>query len=91
MIDFTDIHKNSEIMNGYTGGKYNILLTVYPFDNAQDLKDYLKNKNNKVMTGEEMKKKGLSQRGLGSYVPAHLNDSPFFEDIIPQEKANCQY
>ncbi len=33
-----------------------------------------------------MKKKGLSQRGLGSYVPAHLNDSPFFEGIIPQEK-----
>ena len=37
------------------------------------------------MTGEEMKKKGLSQRGLGSYVPALLNDSPFFEDIIPQD------
>lgn len=32
-----------------------------------------------------MKKKGSSQRGLGSYVPALLNDSPFFEDIIPQE------
>ena len=31
-----------------------------------------------------MKKKGFSQRGLGSYVPAHLNDSPFFEDSISQ-------
>ena len=50
----------------------------------QELKDYLKNKDNKVMTGEEMKKKGSSQRGLGSYVPAHLNESPFFEDNVPQ-------
>ena len=37
------------------------------------------------MTGEEMKKKGFSQRGLGSYVPAHLNESPFFEDILAQK------
>ena len=35
-----------------------------------------------------MKKKGFSQRGLGSYVPAHLNDSPFFKDIITEEKPN---
>ena len=33
-----------------------------------------------------MKKKGLSQRGLGSYVPAHLNDSPFFVPIVTEEK-----
>ena len=85
IIDFFDVDKNAEIMNGYSGGKYNILVTVYPSEDAQDLKNYLKDRRNKVITGEEMKKKGLSQRGLGSYVPAHLNDSPFFEDIITEE------
>ncbi len=32
-----------------------------------------------------MKKKDSSQRGLGSYVPAHLNESPFYEDSISQK------
>ena len=32
----------------------------------------------------EMKKKGLSQRGLGSFVPALLNESPFFDDSVSQ-------
>lgn len=85
IIDFFDVNKNAEIMNGYEGGKYNILVTVYPSDNDQQLKNYLKSMENEIITGEEMKKKGQSQRGLGSYVPARLNDLPFFEDIIPQE------
>lgn len=84
IIDFFDVNKNAEIMNGYKGGKYNILVTVYPSEDAEDLNKYLKDKKNKVITGEEMKKKGLSQRGLGSYVPALLNDSPFYEDSITQ-------
>lgn len=88
IIDFFDVNKNAEIMNGYQGGKYNILITVYPSEDTQGLKDYLKDNRNKVKTGEEMKKKGLSQRGLGSYVPAHLNDSPFFKDIITEENPN---
>ena len=37
------------------------------------------------MTGEEMKKKGFSQRGSGNKVPSHLNESPFFEDILAQK------
>ncbi len=86
IIDFYDIHKNQEIMNDYAGGKYNILVTVYPSDNDQELNDYLENPNNRVMSGEKMKKKGSSQRGLGSYVPARLNDSPFFIDSIHQNE-----
>ena len=40
-----------------------------------------------------MKKKGFSQRGLGSYVPAHLNDKPFYEPIIirPSDSVNEQF
>ena len=70
-------------MSGYKGGKYNILVTVYSAENAEDIKAYMKDKRNKVMTGEEIKKKGSSQRGLGSNMPAHLNDSPFYEEETP--------
>ena len=72
----------SVVCGAYKGGR--IFLTVHQSKNAQELKDHLKNKKNKVIRGEEIKKKGSSQRGSGSYVPAHLNDSSFFEDIIPQ-------
>ena len=82
IIDFFDVDKNPNVMNGYKGGKYNILVTIYPSEDSNELKSYLKNKNNIVITGEEMKKKGISQRGLGSYVPAHLNDIPFYMDSI---------
>lgn len=62
---------------------------VNPSEKEQELKDYMKDKRNVVITGEQMKKKGFSQRGIGSSVPAHLNDSPF-ATIIPDsaEKSN---
>ena len=90
VIDFYDVDKNAEIMNGYEGGKYNILVTIYPSEDVAELKTYLNSKENKVMTGEEIKKKGKSQRGLGSIVPAHLNESPFFEDSITQTNENIK-
>lgn len=90
VIDFFDVDKNPELMNGYKGGKYNILVTIYPSENNDELKSYLHNKNHKVITGEEMKKKGLSQRGLGSQVPAHLSDSPFFDDSLSQTTKKSQ-
>lgn len=90
VIDFFDVDKNPALMNGYKGGKYNILVTIYPSENNDELKSYLHNKNHKVMTGEEMKKKGLSQRGLGSQVPAHLSDSPFFDDSLSQTTKKSQ-
>ena len=46
-------------MSGYKGGKYNILVTVYSAENAEDIKAYMKDKRNKVMTGEEIKKERL--------------------------------
>ena len=90
IIDFFDVEKNPELMNGYNGGKYNILVTIYPSENNDELKSYLHNKNHKVITGEEMKKKGLSQRGLGSQVPAHLNDSPFFDNSLSHSAKKSQ-
>lgn len=90
IIDFNDESKNPDIMNGYKGGKYNILVTVYPSENTKELKDYLSNKKHKVVTGEEMKKKGLSQGSYGGNTPSLLNDSPFFEDSIPQSSKKSQ-
>ena len=88
IIDFFDVDKNPEYMNGYEGGKYNILVTIYPSENSLELKHYLDNKNNVVMTGQEMKKKALSQRGSGSYVPSHLNDMAFYTDSISDSSKN---
>ncbi len=90
IIDFFDVDKNPEVMNGYKGGKYNILVTIYPSENNDELKTYLHNKDHRVITGEDMKKKGLSQRGLGSQVPAHLNDKPFFDNSILHVAENSQ-
>ena len=42
------------------------------------------------MTSEEMKKKVLSQRGSGSFVPSHLNDMAFFDDSISKEKTDVK-
>ena len=39
---------------------------------------------------EEMKKKGLSQGSYGSFVPSLLNDSPFFDDSIAEEKTDVK-
>ena len=83
IIDFKDIDKNQDAMNGYEGGKYNIFITTYPSENSLKLKGYLNSKNNIVITGEEMKKKAISQRGSGSFVPSHLNDMAFFDKSIP--------
>jgi hypothetical protein len=90
IVDFSDVNKNPDLMNGYKGGKYNILVTVYPSEDAADLKRYLSNKNHKVLTGEQMKKKGLSQGSYGGNTPSLLNDSPFFEDSIPQTSKKSQ-
>ena len=82
IIDFFDVDKNPDIMNGYEGGKYNILVTLYPSEDATELKEYLSDKRNITITGEEMKKKGLSQGSYDSYMSSLLNDSPFFDEII---------
>jgi len=59
---------------------------IVTLDNGAESKNYLSRKENKVMTGEEMKKKALSQRGLGSFVPAHLNDSAFYNPTVSQNQ-----
>lgn len=85
IIDFSDVNKNPDLMNGFKGGKYNILVTVYPSESSAELKKYLSKKEHKVVTGEEMKKKGKSQGSYGGNTPSLLNDSPFYDDSISQK------
>ena len=73
--------KNPEYLNGYKGGKYQVLITAFnPDENTID--SILNNSNNRVLYPK--KKKGSSQRGSGNNVPSHLNDSPFAISI-PQK------
>ena len=75
-------NKNAIHMNGYEGGIYQVLVTAFVPDNYQYIKDILDNKKNTILPIE--KKKGSSQRSSGSQVPSLLNESPFFENSIPQ-------
>ena len=75
-------NKNAIHMNGYEGGIYQVLVTAFVPDSYQYIKGILDNKKNTILPIE--KKKGSSQRSSGSQVPSLLNESPFFEDSIPQ-------
>lgn len=75
-------NKDSVYMNGFEGDLYNVLVTTFPPD-AGELHKLLNNPKNKVVFDKE---KDDSQRTSGSNVPSVLNDSPFYEDIIPQEE-----
>ena len=66
-------NKNQNIMNGYPGVEYNILVTAYPPD-AKYWRDYQKSPNNVLIYD---KTKDAPQRSSGSLVPSLLNGSPF--------------
>ena len=72
--------KDAVYMNGYEGNLYNILLTAFQPDVGK-LQELLKGKENVVIFD---KQKDESQRTSGSMVPSVLNDSPFYDSIIPQ-------
>ena len=59
-------------MSGYKGGKYNILVTVYSAENAEDIKAYMKDKRNKVMTGEEIKKRKAHLKEVSAATCLHI-------------------
>lgn len=68
--------KNLEYMNGYRGGKYNVLVTTYSPDN---LKAFLNREGTKII----YEKKGEQPRGSGREMTVALKQSPFFEESIP--------
>ena len=76
-------YKHTPNMNGYDQGLYNIVVTQYEPD---DLQDYL-SKNEVVYDKKEMN--GKYQVGSGRIVTV-THDTPFIEDIVPQENAKSQ-
>ena len=83
VIDTNDQkHKKADLLNGYIGGQYNVLVTAY---NLNDLKQYLDNENNIVLRD---KKNGISRGRSGSLVPSLSNDTPFFNDSISDNLQN---
>ena len=66
-------NKNQDLMNGFPGREYNILVTAYPPD-AKYWKDYQKSSNNVIIYD---KTKDAPQGSYGSHVPSLLSGSPF--------------
>ena len=62
---------NPEYMNGYDGGEYNVLVTLYAPDEIQQ---YYKNKVERIA----YEKNGAAHRGYGSEIPSHMSRSPFY-------------
>lgn len=63
--------KNPDQMNGFEGGKYNILVTAYAPE-SRYLKKYMLSENNKCIYD---RKEDALQRSSGSLVPSLLNKS----------------
>ena len=66
-------NKNQDLMNGFPGREYNILVTAYPPD-AKYWRDYQKSSNNVLIYD---KTKDAPQGSYGSHVPSLLSGSPF--------------
>ena len=73
--------KNPDQMNGFEGGKYNILVTAYAPESAY-LKKYIKSENNICIYD---KTEDASQRSSGSLVPSLLNESSSNRSLAQRE------
>ncbi len=66
-------------MSGYTGGKYNTAITVYPNSRPDTIAKLLDTKKNLVY--DPYGKKGNVQFTSGSPVPSVLNTLPFAPSV----------
>lgn len=80
-------NKNQDLMNGYPGREYNILVTAYPPD-AKYWKDYQKSSNNVLIYD---KTKDAPQGSYGSHVPSLLSGSPFATKVTHTKEDVKQY
>ena len=75
-------NKNQDLMNGYPGREYNILVTAYPPD-AKYWRDYQKSSNNVLIYD---KTKDAPQGSYGSHVPSLLSGSPFATKVTQPDQ-----
>ena len=67
-------------MNGYNGGMYNVTVSVF---NQENIQSYESDKNHIEIN---LKRKDVPQRGSGSSVPSHLNETSFSNSISQTEQ-----
>ena len=80
-------NKNQDLMNGFPGREYNILVTAYPPD-AKYWREYQKSPNNVLIYD---KTKDAPQGSYGSHVPSLLSGSPFATKVTqPATEVNSK-
>ena len=76
-------NKNPDVMNGYAGGVYHILVTVFPPRDTAYIKGQLSNPNNTVIYNKE--EEDITKKQPAALVPSLSNDIPFYKESISQE------
>jgi hypothetical protein len=78
-----DQHIKLNYMNGYSGGAYNVAVSVF---NQENIKTYESDKNHVEI---DLKRKDAPQRGSSSSVLSHLNETSSAYNISqPDSKSN---
>lgn len=77
-----DVDQNIKLnyMNGYSGGAYNVAVSVF---NQENIKTYESDKNHVEI---DLKRKDAPQRGSSSSVLSHLNETSFSNSISQTEQ-----
>ena len=70
---------NTDLLNGYEGGAYNVAVTAYGLD---DVNHYLKDERHVVRY--DKKSKANHEEAAGSFVPSLSNDSPYSDTNVAQ-------
>lgn len=82
VLDFGDF-KYADLMNGFEGGNYNILVTAFEPDSFEQ---YISSNNNEIVYD---KKKDYHQSGSRGLSPSHLRGQSF-EDSVPPSEPNVK-
>lgn len=79
-LGFLSAYEIRNRMNGYSGGAYNVAVSVF---NQENIQSYESEKNHIEFN---LKRKDVPQRGSGSSVPSHLNETSFSNSISQTEQ-----
>ena len=83
VLDF-EVNRNSDVLNGYPGGSYNLLVTAFEPDN---LEKYLNRSSNTIIYE---KAKDAASRGYDRSWSLHTRKAPFAESILAEDAGNVK-
>lgn len=82
IVDFDAVLKNQDIMNGYEGGGYNVVVTTFEATDEY-VENYLENYEVEILYN----KNDLSQgSNIGGISPSLFNDKPFSDKNVSQNE-----